>query len=239
MDNNAALYVSAPAAAVVEEVAGEWIKDILGLPARASFAFTTGCQMAHATCLAAARHALLGERGWNVERDGLFDAPRIRVLANENRHGSLTRALRFLGFGSNCVEPLATDADSRVEPATLMAAIQQNSAAPTIGTQCRGSERRRVRSVWRIDSTRQSERRGSCGRCVWAVGAGERAGACWRTELKGPTPWATDAHKWLNTPQDIGIAIVADPEAHKAVMDISAAYLSADGQARDPLDWTP
>ena len=91
-DNNAALYVSAPASAVVEEVAGRWVKDILGLPADASFAFTTGCQMAHVTCPAAARHALLSKKGWDVERDGLFNAPRIRVLANEHRHGSLTRA---------------------------------------------------------------------------------------------------------------------------------------------------
>jgi glutamate/tyrosine decarboxylase-like PLP-dependent enzyme len=45
-DNNATLYLSAPASAVVEEVAGRWVKDILGLPAHASFAFTTGCHMA-------------------------------------------------------------------------------------------------------------------------------------------------------------------------------------------------
>jgi glutamate/tyrosine decarboxylase-like PLP-dependent enzyme len=66
----------------VEEVAGRWVKDILGLPADASFAITTGCQMAHFTCLAAARHALLGKKGWDVERYGLFNAPHIRVLAS-------------------------------------------------------------------------------------------------------------------------------------------------------------
>jgi glutamate/tyrosine decarboxylase-like PLP-dependent enzyme len=241
-DNNATLYVSAPAAAVAEEIAGQWVKDILGLPARASFAFTTGCQMAHATCLAAARHALLSERGWNVERDGLFDAPRIRVLANENRHGSLTRALRFLGFGSNCVEPLATDADSRVEPATLMAAIQQQkSAAPTIVVLNAADL-----NVGAFDPFGEliplAKASGAWVHVDGAFGLWARASARHRSladGIEGADSWATDAHKWLNTPQDIGIAIVADPEAHKAAMDISAAYLSGGSQARDPLDWTP
>lgn len=75
-DQNAALYATSPAAAVVEEVAGLWLKDILGLPAHASLALVSGCQMAHATCLAAARHALLAERGWDVEERGLYGAPR-------------------------------------------------------------------------------------------------------------------------------------------------------------------
>src|SRR6202051_2996918 len=88
-DNNAALYACGPASAVVEEVAGGWVKDILNLPAAASFAFTTGCQMAHVTCLAAARHALLRARGWDVETVGLCGAPRIRVLATKHGHGSV------------------------------------------------------------------------------------------------------------------------------------------------------
>src|SRR5579863_8256838 len=76
-DQNAALAASGPAAAMVEEIAGGWLKEILGLPSEASFAFVTGCQMAHVTCLAAARHALLKKRGWNVEEQGLTGAPRI------------------------------------------------------------------------------------------------------------------------------------------------------------------
>ncbi len=112
-DNKAAIYASGPASAVVEEVAGRWILDLLGLPASASYAFTTGCQMARLTCLAAARHALLGAR-------------RIRVLTNEHRHGSVTRALRFLGLGAGCLEPLRTDSDSRIVPHTLEAALRQS-----------------------------------------------------------------------------------------------------------------
>lgn len=65
---NAALYACSPAAAVVEETVGTWLKDILGLPLQASFALVTGCQMAHVTCLAAARHALLSKHGWETSK---------------------------------------------------------------------------------------------------------------------------------------------------------------------------
>src|SRR5918912_518867 len=96
-DQNAALYACGPASAIVEEVAGLWLKDILGLPASASFALVTGCQMAHVTCLAAARHSLLAGRGWDVEQQGLFGAPPIRILSSSERHGSFESALRLLG----------------------------------------------------------------------------------------------------------------------------------------------
>ena len=79
-DQNGALYALSPAEAVVEETCGEWIKQLLGLPESASFALVTGCQMAHATCLAAARHAVLERRGWDVERQGMFGAPHVRFV---------------------------------------------------------------------------------------------------------------------------------------------------------------
>ena len=240
-DNNAALYVSAPASAVVEEVAGRWVKDILGLPADASFAFTTGCQMAHVTCLAAARHALLSKKGWDVERYGLFNAPHIRVLANEHRHGSLTRALRFLGFGSNSLELLATGADARLEPAVLSAAMGKTPAAPTIVVLHAADLNVGAFDPF-VELISFAKSRGAWVHVDGAFGLWVRASARHRALADGieqADSWATDAHKWLNTPQDIGIAIVADAAAHKAAMDISAAYLSSDGRARDPIDWTP
>ena len=98
-DQNAGLYAAGPAAAVVEEVAGAWLKDLFGLPREASFALVTGCQMAHTTSLAAARHAILQKRGWDVEQCGLFGAPAIRLLSSSERHGTFERAVRLLGMG--------------------------------------------------------------------------------------------------------------------------------------------
>jgi len=58
-DQNAAMYVMSPAAAVVEEIAAAWLLDLLGLPPQSAVGFVTGGQMANFSCLAAARHALL------------------------------------------------------------------------------------------------------------------------------------------------------------------------------------
>ena len=93
-DQNAGLYACGPAAAVVEETAGRWLKEVLHLPTTASFALVTGCQMAHVTCLAGARHALLQRRGWDVEHEGLSGSPAIRILTSSEKHGSTTKTRR-------------------------------------------------------------------------------------------------------------------------------------------------
>src|SRR5271163_316127 len=131
-DQNAGLYACAPAAAVVEETAGRWLKEVLGLPASASFAFVTGCQMAHVTCLAAARHALLEKKGWNVEQEGLSGSPVIRILASTETHGTTVRALRLLGLGEKHVKSLPADHEGRLIASALGEALEADPGAPTI-----------------------------------------------------------------------------------------------------------
>jgi glutamate/tyrosine decarboxylase-like PLP-dependent enzyme len=238
-DVNAVLYASGPAAAVVEEIAGAWVKDVLGLPHDASFAFTTGCQLAHVTCLAAARHAVLRDAGWDVETDGLAGAPLIRVLANDQRHGSIERALRLLGLGTRALQPLPTN-EGRLEAATLAAAVRAGSG-PTIVVLDAGDLNlgavdpfgdliplAKASGAWvHVD--------GAFG--LWARASRRHAHLLDGVELADS--WATDAHKWLNTPKDCGVAIVRDREAHRASMTLSADYLVSGGEARDQIDWTP
>jgi len=113
-DQNAAGYPGGPSAAVAEEIACGWLLDILGLPADAGVGLTTGCQMAHFTCLAAARHRALAEAGWDVEADGLFGAPPLRVLVGEKAHTTVFAALRMLGLGSRRVELVPADDQGRM-----------------------------------------------------------------------------------------------------------------------------
>src|SRR5579864_228012 len=130
-DQNAGLALPAPSAGVVEEVAGRWLKELFGLPEACSFGFVTGCQMAHFTCLAAARHHLLAELGWDVEREGLNGAPAIRVVAGANRHATVDRALRFLGMGTAAIDEVPADGEGRM----LMDALRPKLACergPTI-----------------------------------------------------------------------------------------------------------
>ena len=102
-------YAVSPSGSVVEEVCGRWLLSLLGLPASASFALVTGCQMAHFTCLAAARNELLTARGWDVEERGLFGAPRIRLVTGDQRHGTVERAVRMLGLGRGCMVDIAAN----------------------------------------------------------------------------------------------------------------------------------
>lgn len=239
-DQNAALYACAPAEAVIEEVCGAWLKDLLGLPARAGFAFTTGCQMAHFTCLAAARNAVLAGVGWDVERNGLMGAPVLRVFSNSQRHASIERALRFLGLGSACGTDLAVDDRGRLCPEALEAALA-DWTGPAIVLLCAGDinigayddfERlipiaHRHRAWVHVD--------GAFG--LWAGVSPEL-----RHLLQGAAAadsWATDGHKWLNVPYDSGYAFVADPGPHRASMSIRASYLTHSEDARDPFDWNP
>lgn len=239
-DNNATLYACGPASAVVEEVAGEWVKQLLRLPADASFAFTTGCQMAHVTCLAAARHALLRDIGWDVEADGLHAAPVIRVLVTEHRHGSIERAVRFLGLGTNCIVPLKTDEQARLSPDVLQAALEEGNG-PTIVVLDAADL-----NVGAVDPFDQliplAKAHGAWVHVDGAFGLWARVSERHSAKLAGvelADSWATDAHKWLNTPKDNGIAIIRDRQAHRAAMSVSAAYLSSPGGVRDQLDWTP
>jgi glutamate/tyrosine decarboxylase-like PLP-dependent enzyme len=238
-DQNAALYACSPAAAVVEEIAGAWLKDILGLPARASFAFVTGCQMAHVTCLAAARHALLQKDGRVVEDEGLSGAPAIRILASEHGHGSVARAATLLGLGRNNIVRLATDPLGRIEPVALAAQLQDSR--PTIvvlqaGDIATGAfddfatliPLAKARGAWvHID--------GAFG--LWAAASPARRHLT--HGVAAADSWATDGHKWLNVPFDSGYAFVADPAAHSAALSHRAAYLTHDADARDQIDWNP
>ena len=79
-----------------------------------SFGFVTGCQMANFTSLAAARHRVLANAGWDVEANGLFGAPPIRVAISEEAHYTISMALRLLGLGAERVHEIPTDGQGRM-----------------------------------------------------------------------------------------------------------------------------
>ncbi|HEU4509416.1 MAG TPA: pyridoxal-dependent decarboxylase [Pyrinomonadaceae bacterium] len=240
-DQNAALYATSPAAAVVEEVAGEWLKDLLHLPADASFAFVTGCQMAHVTCLATARHALLARHDWDIEQRGLYGAPPIRILTSQQRHGSLQRAIRLLGLGESQVEHLSSDADDRLEPHALERALSAAPSAPTIVVLQAGDI-----NIGAFDNFETliplAKRYNAWVHIDGAFGLWAAATPRYEHLLRGADAadsWATDGHKWLNVPFDSGYAFVVDREAHRGSMSHRAAYLTHDAVARDEMDWNP
>jgi glutamate/tyrosine decarboxylase-like PLP-dependent enzyme len=240
-DQNAGLFGPTPAAAIVEEVAGEWLRELLGLPEGVSFGFVTGCQMAHVTCLAAARHHVLAERGWDVESDGLFGAPPIRVVVGAQRHATVDRALRFLGFGKPSVV-VPADNQGRMDVEAL-AALLDGGDGPTIV--CAQAGEVNTGAFDALGSAADAaSAHGAWLHVDGAFGLWAAASPEYRELVAGAEradSWASDMHKWLNVPYDSGIAFCRHRDAHRAAMGVRAAYLvqAGDDGPRDAMDWNP
>jgi glutamate/tyrosine decarboxylase-like PLP-dependent enzyme len=240
-DQNAGMFAVSPAAAIVEEVAGGWVKELLNLPRQATFAFVTGGQMANTTGLAAARHAVLRDHGWDVERRGLYSAPPIRVVTGRHRHATVPRGLRLLGMGTECLVDLELGGDHRLEPAVLEAALRRYSGEPTLVLLQAGE----INTGLFDDFARLipiAKAHGAWVHVDGAFGLWAAASPRFRHLLHGvehADSWAVDGHKWLNVPYDCGYAIVADADAHRAAMSQAAPYLLPSSVARDQVDWNP
>jgi glutamate/tyrosine decarboxylase-like PLP-dependent enzyme len=239
-DQNSGLYACSPAEAIIEEVCGEWLKELLGIPKTASFALVTGCQMSHFTCLGAARHHLLAAHGWNVENKGLFGAPPIRIITGE-RHGTLDRAIRMLGLGLDSITPLPVNQSGQLEPETLAGALEKYKAQPCIVALQAGD----INTGSFDDFTKLIPVAHTYKAWVHidgAFGLWVRPSSIHGHLMNGAEladSWSTDGHKWLNVPYDSGYAFVAHPDSHRASLSHRASYLTHDDQARDQMEWNP
>ncbi len=242
-DQNGYNHITSPANAVVEDVAGTWLKELLGIPRSASFGFVTGAQGGNTVGLAAARHHVLERAGWDVERKGLNGAPRIRVVATEERHATIDRALRLLGLGADVLEPVRCDDQGRIVVDELANVLASQPASPTIVVLQAGNVNSgsfddlvscipvaRAHDAWvHVD--------GAFG--LWAAATPSLRHLTDGVALADS--WGTDGHKWLNIPYDGGYAFCAHPDAHRAAMAYTAAYLTGNDQAgvRSPGDFVP
>lgn len=240
-DQNAGLYVIGPAASLVEEVAAGWLKSLFGLPSDASYAFVTGCQMAHVTCLAAARHRVLERVGWDVERDGLSRAPEVRILTSTEQHATVPRAARLLGMGTACIDALPCDEDGRLRADALEKALEKREGKPTIVVLQAGDLNRGAFDDFRA-LVPLAHTYGAWVHVDGAMGLWCTASPKYCRLLDGvgdADSWSTDGHKWLNVPYDCGYAFVRDVAAHYASQGVHSSYLVQGAGARDEVDWTP
>jgi glutamate/tyrosine decarboxylase-like PLP-dependent enzyme len=240
-DQNAGLYVIGPSASVVEEVAGRWLVEILGLPAQTSAGFVTGAQMANFTALATAVRDVLRRVGWDVDADGLWGAPRVRVLAGAGRHGTIDRALRFLGMGAGSIVTVPMDDQGRMVTAALREALAGEDGPAIVCAQAGNVNTGAVDPLGDICDLAHDA--GAWVHVDGAFGLWAAASPRLRPLLDGverADSWAMDAHKWLNVPYDSGLVLCAHPAAHRAAMGVRASYLMhAEGGERDALDHNP
>jgi glutamate/tyrosine decarboxylase-like PLP-dependent enzyme len=234
-DQNAVFQVASPAAAHIEDVCRRWLLALLKLPPDAGAGFVTGATMANFSALAAARHALLGRLGWDVEANGLFGAPPIQVIVGEEVHVSVLKALSLLGLGRERVVRVAVDGQGRMLPEAIPALTEPAIICIQAGNVNTGAfdPAGEICGIARAsDSWVHVD--GAFG--LWAAACPDRAHLA--AGIPAAHSWATDAHKWLNVPYDSGIVFVRDPQHLKASMSSQAAYLIA-GDSREPSHYAP
>jgi glutamate/tyrosine decarboxylase-like PLP-dependent enzyme len=240
-DQNGFSAVSSPAAAVVEEVACAWLLELLGLPPDSGAGLTTGAQMANVTGLAAARGALLAQAGWDVEENGLSGAPRLRVLAGEEAHVTVWRALRLLGFGRAAVEVVPVDGQGRMRADALASALALDDAPVIVCAQAGNVNTGAIDPL--ADIVAAAREHGAWVHVDGAFGLWAAASPALSHLAAGAgdaDSWATDGHKWLNVPYDCGVVAVRDRAAHAAAMGMTASYLVRSGDSeRSNSDWVP
>jgi len=234
-DQNAALAVMSPVAAVLDEIALRWITGLLGLPAGTGGGFVTGATMANAACLASARDAVLTRHGWDAASDGLVGAPPVTVVAGAEVHTTVRKALGLVGLGRGRARVLPADGQGRIIPRGLPRLPGPAIVCLQAGNVNSGaSDPFRPLIAWARDQGAWVHVDGAFG--LWAAAAPATAGQV--AGLADADSWATDGHKWLNTTYDCGVALVRDPAALAAAMRADAAYLPASA-AREPMALTP
>jgi glutamate/tyrosine decarboxylase-like PLP-dependent enzyme len=238
-DQNAFSVVTSPAAAAAEDVSARWIAELLGLPDGVTSGFVTGAQGANTTGLAAARQHVLAKAGWDVGRDGLQGAPRIRVLAGAERHVTIDRSLRLLGLGTSALELVPSEGQGRMRADGIRAALAQATGPVIVCAQAGNVNTGAFDPLDEIADACEAADAwlhidGAFG--LWAAASPRLRHltvGCDRADS-----WATDAHKWLNVPYDCGLVFCRHPQAHGQAMAVAASYLQrADG--RSPSDWVP
>jgi glutamate/tyrosine decarboxylase-like PLP-dependent enzyme len=235
-DQHGTFAATSPASTAVEQVAMRWIIDLLGLPEESVGAFVTGTTVAHITALAAARDWLLAQSNWNIDQQGLFGAPEIDVIAGEEGHTTLFKALGVVGLGRARLVTVPVDEQGRMRADAFPAINKPSIVCLQAGNVNTGSFDPFNEIIDRVRSAKHPawvHVDGAFG--IWARVAPRRAHLV--AGVERADSWATDGHKWLNVPYDCGMAIVRNGDALRKTMSFKADYLPE--EAANPSDYTP
>jgi glutamate/tyrosine decarboxylase-like PLP-dependent enzyme len=229
----------APGASAAEEVAADWLLDLLGLPVNSGVGFATGATMANFTALAAARTALLDGVGWDVEADGLFGAPEVNVVLGGEAHSSVFLTLRMLGFGSKRVHIADADTQGRMRPEKLTEVLRGIDGPTIVCLQAGNVNSGAFDPFEELVPIAHDQKAwvhvdGAFG--LWAAAA--PATRSLTVGMAGADSWAADAHKWLQIPYDCGVVVVRDRGAQQRAMGSTASYLPQE-ERRNPADYAP
>jgi glutamate/tyrosine decarboxylase-like PLP-dependent enzyme len=234
-DQNAALPAMSPAATKVHAVASGWLLDVLRLPPATGVAFVSGATVANASCLAAARDALLARQGWDVQADGLFGAPALQVVLGQRAHSTLSKSLGLVGLGRDRVTVVPADDQGRLRADRLPDLDGPVLVCAQAGEVNTGAfDPFEEIADWLAQRSGWLHVDGAFG--LWALADPSRAHLV--QGLDRADSWATDGHKWLNVTYDCGIAFVRDLADLRRTFAATAGYLPA-SDAFEAMHHTP
>lgn len=234
-DQNTPVYVTSPIAGHLESVTEAWLRELFGLPAESVAGFVSGTSLSILCALAAARQRAFAKLGWDIGRQGFAGAPRLRLVAGRGAHGTVGKAIALLGFGTDQIEWVDSDAQGRIDasrvpeldPTTILilqAGNVNSGSFDDFDTLCR---RAREADAWvHID--------GAFG--LWAAGC--RRLAHLTRGIERADSWSFDGHKTLNTPYDSGVVMCRDRDALAQALHAAGSYIVY-SDARDGMLYTP
>jgi aromatic-L-amino-acid/L-tryptophan decarboxylase len=232
------LATTARSADLIESQALRLAAELVGYP-HAAGAFTSGGMVSNLTALTAARERALP----NARQTGLHNRP-CALYCSSEAHYSVRRAAEVLGIGANFVRGLPIDAQHRLEPSAVEAAILEDKAngitpvaiVATAGTTLTGA----VDPVLELAGIAQTHG-------VWlhvdgAYGLPGAAAPSTRHRFAGlelADSIAIDAHKWLYLPKACSLVLVRDRHALSKAFSHNESYMLHDqDQPLNPVDST-
>ena len=234
-DQNCGMFVSSPITAKLETIAEQWLKSIFNLPAETVAGFVSGTSMANFCGLAAARYRLLKNQGWDINKSGFTNAPKIRVIASKEAHSTILKMTSILGFGQDTIEYIDADEQGRIRTELINNLDNKTLLILRAGNVNSGSfddfssicKKAKGTGAWiHID--------GAFG--LWAAASKKLNHLT--TDIEFANSWAVDGHKTLNTPYDSGIVMCSDKEALTSALHMSAGYIVL-SEERDSMFYTP
>ena len=239
---NAMLWRTGPAAVEVEELACDWVRQMVGLPEAFHGHINDTASTSTLVALAAARHELRGLPAADARRAGLSGLPPLVVYCSDQAHSSVDKAAIVLGLGSDQVRRIASDAEYRLDPKALAEAVAADRAAgrhPLAVVATAGTTS--TTSVDPIEAVAALCRRERMWLHVDAAYAGSAA-VCPELRLlldgwQHADSVVLNPHKWMFVPIDCSLLYVRDVANLKGAFSLVPEYLTSDeGDATNLMD---
>jgi glutamate/tyrosine decarboxylase-like PLP-dependent enzyme len=234
-DQNAGMFMTSPVVSKLETVVERWLRELFRFPDSVVSGFVSGTTTAVFCALAAARYRLLKQNDWDVNAKGLFNAPKIRIVAGRHAHGAVLKAISMLGLGKENIEWVDVDSQGRIIPERIPVLDANTILILQAGNVNSGS----------FDPFEEiMDRAVSAGAWIHVDGAFGLWASCTenlRYLTKGiekASSWSVDGHKTLNTPYDCGIVLCKDQDALVSALHVTGSYLMHT-EARDGYSYTP